>query len=575
MSRKNASPTVTADEPSLDEEFPAETFTPLEMAVSAAKKKQIRSQLVWSPGDLTIDSSGTYATDGREVLALDYAVVRSLIRHYSTDNKGRVFQMIAAVKVTICGTDSDVKLIVLNGRQRLKAITYLNTLLAEIYQMWQDLGRDRVKLKNALVAQGEAGRNGTGYADKAWMDAEDVELLVGGRVSGDAVLGFLTKSKDSDEGPMPYCVRVEYVDVDPNSPEALEISLAERISVATPPLIRARQTQRLLNAGRTPESVAATSGVDVRTLYNGLLVLHVIPEAQQAHNEGLLSWRTLKDQFFRDTKRSGVIAKDPAEQKSILDFLLNNNAGAGRGGKAAREALKEPAKESEASPTDDSAIEDETPPVKPTTPAAAPPPAPPAPAYSSPTKTSPFGAPSGMRDFLPKAGAVLHSAKLRLPRPDADVDDADAYWEKREHIVQMDTAARILDYFEDPSALDELPLLKAAVEKALAELASDSGVVAAPPATSAPEKVVDAKKGKSKGGKVPLTENQRVGQAIVDLFSKWEDGGSDTEWPVTDDKVVKLHLGKIQGAYAAAIVDGDAPDKGDLAREYVMSNLLA
>lgn len=572
MSRKTSTPTTTAPagEPSLDEESPTETFTPLEMSVSAAKKKQLRSQLVWPVSDLTVDRSGTYATDGREDLNLDHALVRSLLRHYSTDNKGRVFQMIAAVKVTICGNDSDVKLVLLNGRQRLKAITYLNELLGDIYQTWLDLGKDRTKLKNALIAQGEAGRNGTGYTDKAWMDAEDVELLVGGRVSGDAVPGFLTKSKDSEEGPMPYCVRVEYVDVDPNSPEALEISLAERINVPTPPLVRARQTQRLLNAGRTPESVAATSGVDTRTLYNSLLVLHVIPEVQQAHNDGLLSWRTLKEQFFRDTKRSGVIPKDPAEQKSILDFLLNNNAGAGRAGKAAREALKDTSKEPETTSSD---APETAPPPASTTPAAPVPspsvPPPPTPAYSAPAKP-----PAGIRDFLPKAGSALHSAKLRLPRPDADTDDADAYWEKRERIIRMDTAARVLDFLEDPSALDDLPLLKEAIEKALMELASEAGVVVAPPAP-APEKVSDVKKGKGKGGKAALTENQRVGQAIVDLFSKWEDSGSDSEWPITDDKVVKSHLGKIQSAYAAALSDGDNPDKGDLAREYVMSNLLA
>src|SRR5690242_13801350 len=99
---------------------PERDFAPIPMELSAETKKKLQGRSVWATTDLYIDRPvadggyGSYAADGREFLGVDASVVKSLIRHYATTNKGSVWQMIAPVKVTLCGTDEAPLRVVLN-----------------------------------------------------------------------------------------------------------------------------------------------------------------------------------------------------------------------------------------------------------------------------------------------------------------------------------------------------------------------------------------------------------------------------------------------------------------------------
>ena len=317
-----------------------ETFTPIPMAVSAELSKKIRQSFVWPPEKLTIDDTGTYATDGRENLPVSYELTRSLLSKFSTDGKGRVWEAIAPIKVTICGTDESYKLVVLNGRQRIKAILFLNRVIEKIHKMYVALDCNQIRTLNAVnEAASEASK--TGDEDFAWITPEDADRICGGEVNGVMLAGFLHKTKDSppEDGPLPYHVRVEYSSIDPNSPDALEISLAERISVDTPPSVQAKQIRRLLDAGRSDASIAVCLGRDIKTLYNKLLISILEPEVQSAIDNKIVSWNTAVEQFFIKRDRHDPKAKSPEEQLKILSTMVDTNSGTGKMGKILRQKL--------------------------------------------------------------------------------------------------------------------------------------------------------------------------------------------------------------------------------------------
>lgn len=558
------------------------------MNVSAARKKVMRTTTVLPYEALYIDRAvdkggyGSYAADGREVLGFDAALSKSLLRH-TTAQGGRVWQMIMPVKVTICGDDKSPQLFVLNGRQRAEQIRLLTIMFALIWKKLVALGGDKVKLKNVLLAEIAGINNGGDLpadwaeagVDPSWMDEEDIEVVVGGRVNGEAVPGFFTES-----GPIPYHIRVEYTDIDPNDPGALEMSLAERINVPTPPLVEAQQLQRLLDAGRSPESVASHRGVDVKTVYNRLLVLHVIPEVQEAldpvsfgsKEAPLISWTTLRQMFFRDVRRHGVVPHSPDEQRATLARL--RDGGSGRATKPAEPAAPTAGGDATAAapgaqPTGTPAQPGASAPAtQPGSPAPAPQPAP-QPAAQTTRVAS-------VLTYLPRAADTLRLRYANaLPEPDP-ADGAERYWELREARVMARTAADVMAYLGgDSTALDGCPALREAIASHLSEAVADADMVV-PDQPQGPALPVAAPKKGRKAAAPAQSDEERYATRLIDMFSEWEidERPERPEWPAATDEAVRGYLARIQAAYAEALSRGEEVEKAGFATEWVLQNLL-
>lgn len=581
------------NKPQIQEPAPSPAASQIPMDVSGEQKKKIRSRTVWDVADLYVDRPvdqggfGSFAADGREFLDVDASVFKSLIRHYSSGN-GQVWPSIMPMKVTICGSNEKPMLVVLNGRQRLKAVDRINRVMARIHKMWHELDKDKVRLKNAVVTMSEQARNGAAtqpwLEDFAMLDGEDVDHLVGGRVNGESVPGLLTKSRETEDGPMPYCVRVEYSDIDPNTPEALELSTAERISVPTPPLVVAHQIRRLLDANRTPDSIAANFGVSTRTLFNQMLILLVEPEVQQAVNSGKIKWRTLKDSFFVDTKTRGPVVKSRKEQMELLERYAGvpvREAAAMRTDLAKAEG-KVP------SPTAATLAEDAA--KRATQPTAT----------AVPPGTAPTGAPpaaaakpvrGGRKDdtsilaLLPRAAAMVRRQAEELPVPDMEAG-AEEFWKAKEEAVRFDTASRVVAFLGgDSTALDDMADLQKVISDSLATARADA---------EAEEKKAVERELEAKG----MTPKQKLATSVMNLFEDWEDQDVDerTDWPQTTwcradpevrgaqpaaDAEIQEVVGKIQAEYIRRQKEGDAEFKSeyeanyyDFANYWVLSNLL-
>ena len=600
----STTPAATPRKPQMRTEAAASVnnFTPIRMEVSTNKKKQIRGRTTMPVESLYVDRSGTFATDGREDLPIDYSLVKSLLRFWTTDRSGAVWPKIADIKVTIGGTDEEPQIIVLNGRQRYKAIVFLNELLKTIYSMLQNNGGDEIRLKNALIALGEAARNVTTQtppeeaeklAQWAWMDAEDVEFICGGKVNNEKVQGLLFKNKEK-EGPMPYWAHVQYTDINPNEPEALELSLAERITVPTPLSLRAKQAQRLLDAGRSPETVAAVVGRDVKTLHNWRLILMAEPAVQAALDleEGGLSFVNFKKMFFLSTTKHGTVIRPREEQLKILEDLVANNAGKGKAGTDFRNKLQE---QLEGTPTTPTPAPQGTPaptpaPASPGTdivpssgapapqaPAPAPAngnmPMPPPPAAPPKKKATGFG--TVILDSLPRTVIYIRE-KIKLI-PEARVEQgADVYIPTLKMQAAAEGAAATLAYLGgDATALDSMPDLKPIITEALAMARLEAEAAAKAPPT---EEKLD-----------PKADQARI---LFAIFSEWDDNSdSASEWPQEpedgetnlcgwpDDLAERLSaregMSLIQKAYAARMQENPTPiEKKDFAQEWIMTELL-
>jgi len=582
-------------------------FTPIPMEVSANKKKQLRGKTTMPHTALTVDRSGTFATDGREDLPTDFSLVKSLLRFWTAASTGAVWPKIADIKVTIAGTDDEPLLVVLNGRQRYKAIKYLNELLATIHDMWKKCGQDEVRLKNTLIALSESARNippntPQEQIDKlsqwAWMDAEDIEFLCGGKVNNEKVPGLLFKNtKNKDEGPMPYWAHVDYTDINPNSPEALELSLAERITVPTPIVLKAKQMQRLLDAGRTPETVAAVMGRDVKTIGNWKLILLAEPEVQAALDAETLSFVTFKKMFFLSTAKHGTLIRPKAEQLQILSDLLANDAGKGKAGsdyRAGLAAALDPngqpvppaAPAAPASPEANGAAPASPAPVpaapsadgtQPDTPApqnSTPMPPPPAAPAPTPKKKANVGG-SIVLDALPRTVIIIRERMKLLPEPRIE-QGADVYIPTLKLQAQAQAAAATLAYLGgDGNAFDDLPDLKPMVTEAIAMARLEEEAKAkAPPAEG------------------PMDPKANLARDLFAIFSEWDEDADDTSswprepedgaenrcgWPseLADLLAAREGMKLLQAAYdTKAKETGSTPEKKDFAQEWILSELL-
>ena len=577
--------------PKIQEEAPAAPRTLIPMNVTGAKRKQLRSTTVWPTTALYIDRPidqggyGSYAADGREFLAVDASLVRSILSHHERDTRGRAWPLISPAKVTICGADDEhVILVMLNGRQRCKGVDYVNQIMAWIYDLWLQLDRDRIKLKNALISYIASAKNedDDNHAslpprarDLAFLEPEDVEYLVGGRVNGEAVPGLLTKGKDTDEGPVEFCLRVEYTEIDPNTVDALELSVAERINVETPPLVQAQQIRRLLEADRSPESVARNIGCHPKTLQNRLLILRVEPEVQQAVNDKIVSWHTLEKMFFVRTKtgKMPLSREDQLRVPATFASIKTKHAAA-----AERRQMMEGSGLGQGQPSETTAA-----PAGATAPA----PAAPKPAHGVPgiAGTAPTGAPpaaaprpvqhrrepsgAGILALLPRSAAAVRDRAAALPEP-SEEDDAQAYVQKRTTRAVVQAVAAVMAYLGgDADALAGAPPeVRDAVTEALAEARADVDAEAA-----------DARhKDQFNRGQTPT---QITGKLVIELFAEWEETPDDArgEWPVLDEDspeadAVRAALSRIQAAYGEALVKGEVGSSVDDKMEFAQSWVL-
>ena len=587
---------TTTPTPKIQEEREAQPATLIPMKISGAKRKQLRGTAVWPTTALYVDRPidqggyGSYAADGREFIAVDASLVRSILSHHERDSKGRAWPLIAPAKVTICGQDDDhVLLVMLNGRQRLKSVDFVNHVMSWVYDLWLSLDKDRVKLKNALISYIASAKNeGDGaqealpqrVRDLACFEPEDVEFLVGGRVNGEATAGLLTKGKDTDEGPVEFCLRVEYTEIDPNTVDALELSVAERINVETPPLVQAQQIRRLLEADRTPESVARNIGCHPKTLQNRLLILLVEPEVQAAVNEKIVSWTTLEKMFFHRTKNGKIPLQREDQLRVLATFAsIKTKHAAADARRQMMDGLGQdpPTEAGAAAPVSaaESAGGSGSPRpahgvagVAGTAPTGAPPAAAPRPVQH---RREPSGL--GILALLPRSAEVVRERAEALPSP-SESDDAQQYMAKRTTRAIVHAVAAVLAYLGgDAEALGEAPPeVREAVTSALAEARAD-----------AEAETADSKQRDQRArGETPT---QKIAKAAIELFADWEESPADSrgEWPSVEEDseesaAVRSVLSQIQAAYGESLlkdeVGSGVDDKIEFAQTWILERLL-
>ncbi len=613
---------------------------PIPMRVSAAKKKELRNKTLWSVEDLYIDRPieeggfNSFAADGRESLEIDAALVRSLLRMHERYKGECAYLSISPAKVTICGDDETQLLVVLNGRQRTKAIEYINRMARLGYDMWEKMPggkteENRVRLKNQFIAYANAGHNEPEGACKDFAlffqegaeTNEAIECLLGGRVGGAPQPGFLTLSRDTLQGPLPFKVKVEITDVDPNEREALHISIAERINVPTQPLTECMQIKALLEAGDSYTTIADLYGANQRTIANKLLVLATIPQVQQAYNEKKISLKIIVDHFFVNTSARGYVAKSIEEQARLCERF----AGAPTRAKGIP-TQAEISKEEKAWPTDlkcsgcgeivfantgsrmpngqirhlsahckhpdgkgycsgepltNAQIDTTIPGAKNRTPEqiASSPPAAQTPggtvagpggaktgsptAGATPKRRNPTAAATGIMSHLPRASELVYeiSESVRIEGSDG----IEVVKSKMERKAKLNAVACIMSWLGGKSdALDVDADLKDTVLTAMAQADID--------ATAETNRKIEAQNTSPETNAMMLLDN---------AFTAWEEKPIDSrgDWPEVEAPEVMAMLAKVQVAYAEGLSSGNADfkrdfegRKADFARDWIINN---
>ncbi len=613
---------------------------PLPMQVTSGKKKELRGKSLYSVEELYIDRPieeggyNSFAADGRESLEIDAALVRSLLRMHDRFKGECAYLSVNPAKVTICGTDEFPLLVVLNGRQRIKAIEFINRMSRLGYEMWDKMpggktDENRIRLKNQFIAFAAAGHNEPEGACKDFAlfyqegseTNEAIECLIGGRVGGIPQPGFLTLNRETTQGPLPFKVRVEFTDIDPNEREALHISVAERINVPTPPLNECYQIKALLEAGDSYTTIADLYGTNQRTIANKLLVLGTVPEVQRAYNERKVSLKIVIDNFFVNTSGRGYVAKAPEEQRRLVerfagapirakgvktqaeiaaeerawpsDFkcvgcgeIVHANTGSRMPNGQIRHLAahcKHPDGKGYCSgePLTNAQIDPTIPGAKNRTPeqiaASTPPPA----TQPSGTAAGPGGAKTGsptaggtpkrrnasataatgMMAHLPRASEIVYEAAEAV-KIDAS-DGVEAIKSKTEKKVKYNAIAALMAYLGGKSdALDVDPDLKEAVITSLAHADIE--------AEAETNRKIESQN---------TTPEQNAMMALEQAFSKWEEQPVDTrgDWPEVEDPTVKSLMAKVQIAYAEGLASGDAGfkrdfegRKGDFVRDWII-----
>lgn len=599
--------------PQLKEEVKAPLVTQrklIPMQVSSKVKDKIRQRSLRAPEELYVDKPieeggfNSFACDGRENLDPSVELIRVLLRKHDRSRGECAYLSIAPAKVTICGTDEQPLLVTLNGRQRLKAITCINARAQDAYSMWENMpggksDENRAKLKNQLIAMAAAGHNDPEGPAKDWalfyQDGEvneAIECLLGGRIGGVYQLGFLTRTRETTEGPLPFYMRVEYTDVDPNDKEALHISIMERVSVDTPPLVVCQQIKALVEAGDSWVTIADGLGISAREVVDRLMVLNTIPEVQKAYNEKKISLKLLIDNFFSPTQR-GKKVKDPAEQLR----LINKYAPAPqRGGGLTQAKLVEQEKSwpkdlkcagcgkivfaevgarlpngqfkhqppdctheagkgyANGEPLTSTQVpEDVCPGVKNVVidrskpaaqPAAQPQTGTPTPNATPKRKAASASVLGGVFAHLPRAAVLL--GELAERQEPKEGDGREEILAKTQRRAKFEAASLLAAYIGGKiEALDSDPVLKDAVIEALAQAQIDAEV-------EVDKKIVQAN----------TTQAQNDMMALNNAITTWESMDPDErpEWPNVDglgDGVRQL-MSKIQTAYAEKLSSGDA-----------------
>lgn len=562
--------------------------------ISPEARARLQARQVFDPDELYLDDTGaSYASDGSERLPVDEHVVRSVLHWHRRTNAGDIYGYAERVKLGLLpGPDPEHPLVVpLNGRQRRKAAQFLNAVFARVLQVWEASGRDRARCGAALVQAAAAGRAGDErYRDLAWLQEEDVSAIVGGRVSGERVQGLLAEDGPGGEARLPRVLLLcdwDWADIDPEDPEALRAAMFSRVTTRHPPSVVAAKCRRLLDAGYSEESVAATVPCSPKSLGDVLLVLDLVPEVQAARDAGKVTHAQLKETFFSlsrgDSGRRVPISEE--EQRARLLELLTGERPPRVKLSLGLPAVGAPAAPSSAESVDREASAGTPEETQPTLSIEE------APDGQERTGAQPVAAaprvlPGATRGHQGYSGAqalarvldAIRSRRASLPTPD-DVDpDEDARGE--EWLRRKVSAARVQGaeaavafLSGDEAALEQLPELADALREALAA------------AVSAQEGVVEGVREKPRREAKPrasgrLTPAQHLAQRALDLLADWESVSEDerTEWPESpaeDQELARLLLSAREAYDEACSADGKEDLPEIFIREYVLEHVLS
>jgi ParB family transcriptional regulator, chromosome partitioning protein len=175
--------------------------------------------------------------------------------------------------------------------------------------------KDDAEMKASILAQGGVQQNLIGAPRKT--DGK-IAVFAGGRRLAN-VMALIADGKLADDFEVPVMVRS---DIDPDSPEAIEIALTENVVRAAMDYMDECNAMLMLSAsGRSDEDIASSFDYRPRTVRERLLIATLVPEAQELvrSKERNLEWA-----------RALTIA-DKAMQKKVCDDIAAN-AGAWKTG---------------------------------------------------------------------------------------------------------------------------------------------------------------------------------------------------------------------------------------------------
>lgn len=171
--------------------------------------------------------------------------------------------------------------------------------------------KDDAEMKASIMAMGGVQQNLIGAPRKG--DGK-IAIFAGGRRLANALI-LIEEGKLDADFEVPVMVRT---DIDPDSPEAIELALTENVVRAAMDYMDECNAMLMLStAGRSDEDIASTFDYRPRTVRERLLIATLVPEAQELvrEKERNLEWA-----------RALTIADKSMQKKICDDITANSNA---------------------------------------------------------------------------------------------------------------------------------------------------------------------------------------------------------------------------------------------------------